>query len=288
MAMRAESFRRFTQKACVTFTTGKQPADDGGPDKTDEHPPHRLRPVSGRAVQSDRAAGRGAGAAAPSPAPACAAPRSLSVSYEAVDRELPALLAREQAARSWSCSGSRTRRGTCASKPARAMRCSRADCRTPAGTLPRLRHDRSGGAGDAAVAQLRRSDWCWPRERRACRPRSRAMPAAISATICAGGRPRPRVTGRPRLAAFIHVPNVHRGRVAVAPRAADASTISSAPAKRSCWPRSPPRATRAALTALTATARHPPIVLSKLGTLRMRCAHDDIAIAMAHASEAVP
>ena len=87
--MRVEPFRRFTQKACVTFTTGsRQHAPH-------EHPPHRIWTFSGRAVQSYRTPGRKTGAQ-PSPRPPGVRRTShvFRTSYEAVDRELPALLKR--------------------------------------------------------------------------------------------------------------------------------------------------------------------------------------------------
>ena len=81
-------------------------------------------PFPGRAVQSDRAAGRGAGAPAPSRrSRMCGASRtSFHVSYEAVDRELPALLAREKPDVLVMFGLARRERGTCASRPARATR----------------------------------------------------------------------------------------------------------------------------------------------------------------------
>ena len=60
----------------------------------DHHPRHRLRAVSGRAVQSDRAAGaRLARLRRPALADVTIVPHVFATSYAAVDRELPALIA---------------------------------------------------------------------------------------------------------------------------------------------------------------------------------------------------
>ena len=153
------------------------------------HPDHRLWPVSRRAFQPDGAIGGGARPAAPSSLRQCAPPLScFRVSYEAIDRELPALLkARDPML--WSCSDLPCEPSTCASKRALAM-LSRAACPMLEAIFPSPAPFLREGRPRWHCA--RRCCGCsWPRDRRVCRLRSRAMPAITSAIICAGARPRP-------------------------------------------------------------------------------------------------
>ncbi len=133
------------------------------------------------------------------------------VSYEAVDRELPALLAREQP-------DVLLMFGLAQPDEARADRNTRAQCLLAAiagRRRPSSRHchHRAGRAGDAAAARAGATDWLLA-------ARAAGVPAALSrdagrylcnylcwqAAAATGA-------GAPRLAAFVHVPIVRRGHV---------------------------------------------------------------------------
>ena len=178
---------------------------------TSHHPHHRLRTVSRRAVQSDRAAGRRAGAPAPS---GFAGVRRVAhvfrVSYEAVDRELPAAARARAAGRAGhvrpcdahQAHAGRNPRAQCA----HAHACADAGGPTPdAGTIvPDAPRSAAAARAGAAAAHGGAVD------RRAGRALARRRALSLQLSVLAGGRGRRRRRRPAALAAFIHVPRVSR------------------------------------------------------------------------------
>ena len=179
------------------------------------------------------------------------------VSYEAVDRELTALLAREKPdALIMFGLAARTRHLRVETRARNAHHASAARCRW---TDTCHRRHRGGGAGDAAAAGPGATAAHGGAGRPACRLRSPTTPAAISATICAGGPP------RPPTAADRGSPHSSTCRACAAARCVTPSrrpplTLDdlTGPAKRSCARRSSRRVDRAALT-LSAVGRAVPV-----------------------------
>ena len=172
-----------------------------------------------------------------------------ATSYAAVDRELPALLARERPDVLLMFGLAARRRHI--SIETRARNAINRVCADASGDLPAASLIAPGAR---ATLPLRA-----PAQRLLAAARATGMPAALSGDagsylcnyLCWRAGEAAARDGGPRLIAFVHVPIVHAASVRVptprrhlrrAPRSRrSGSTISCAPATRSCAPRSRPR-----------------------------------------------
>src|ERR1019366_7133538 len=172
------------------------------------HPCHRLRAVSGRAVQPDRAAGTTAGAlAAAIFATVKIVPHIFPTGYAAVDRDLPRLLAKHKPD-ALLMFGLAPR--------ARALRIETRARNTvsllPDATATSLSRHTIAAGGSAAIALPA------PVHRLLAAFRTTGVPAALSRDagrylcnyLCWRAAEAAGKKGGPRLAAFVHVPKIAR------------------------------------------------------------------------------